>query len=300
MNESDYSLRRQKNDLPRGGLPILMGVLTEDLDAATDDGFTETTAALRVYTTGRALYCLRLGGATGGTYTATLNSQTTGNIAYDASAATVKSALEALSISGATYRVYGDALPGGPLFIAVLGVAVTGFTVDDGNLTGSPDASIVSDWGWAPSEKTITVSNRSTAFSASADETLMAVLINGKWRPVNVAGCRQNEIQQITVFGFPLGGTFDLIFNSGTAIEVDFDATASELETLLEGHADIGSGNVSCSGGPFPNATVEVEWIGDLENTNVPIMRADWVDLTGGTGMAVLISVDQQGAPYAL
>ena len=112
----------------------------------------------------------------------------------------------------------------------------------------------------------------------------------------------QNEIQIINIFGLPTGGTFDLVVTvdgTGTAnsetMTFDFDFTSAEIETELETHADISSGDVDCTGGPLPNAAVKVEFIGDLANTDISIMMPDHTDLTGGSGVGVLISVDQHG-----
>lgn len=82
-----------------------------------------------------------LGGtaATGGTFTLTFDGQTTGNIAYNASAATVETALEALSnIGSGDATVSGSA--GGPWTVeftgALAGTNVALMTIDVSNLTG--------------------------------------------------------------------------------------------------------------------------------------------------------------------
>lgn len=60
--------------------------------------------------------------ATGGTFTLSFNGETTGNIAFDASAATVKAALEALnSIDVDEVSCGGGAIPGTPITITFLG-----------------------------------------------------------------------------------------------------------------------------------------------------------------------------------
>jgi len=60
--------------------------------------------------------------ATGGTFTLTLDGQTTGNIAFNASAATVKAAIEALSnVTTDEVSCGGGALPGTPITITFLG-----------------------------------------------------------------------------------------------------------------------------------------------------------------------------------
>lgn len=57
-------------------------------------------ASFQLWDAGRARYVVTTGGATDGTFTLTVDSQTTSAIAYNASAATVEAALEALSTVG--------------------------------------------------------------------------------------------------------------------------------------------------------------------------------------------------------
>jgi len=88
---------------------------------------------------------ISLGTATGGTFTLTFGGQTTGNIAYNADAATVETALEALSTVGSgNVSVAGSA--GGPwtvTFENTLGKTDVAFiTVDGTNLTGKLSVSI--------------------------------------------------------------------------------------------------------------------------------------------------------------
>jgi hypothetical protein len=87
------------------------------------------------------------GTVSGGTYTLTLNGQTTGAIAWNASAATVQAALEALSnVVPGDVLVGGGAFPGAPLTFTwygnYIGDAPT-LSVGTGSLTGStPGAAI--------------------------------------------------------------------------------------------------------------------------------------------------------------
>lgn len=291
----DYPLRRPTNDLPRGGLPVLIGVLQGALEAAGDDGFTETTATLRVYASGGNLYALRLGDASAGTFTLTLNSQTTSGIAYNAAASAVETALEALGLGG-EITVLGDNIPGWPLFITINGLQVNTFTVDGSGLTDGA-ASLVNGWGWGPSGPTVTVRNRNPSYYAAGGETLIVVRVDGQWRPLGVTTCRQNAVFQVTVFGKPLSGTFDFYVNN-TPVEVPYNSTAAGFKTLLEAHEDIGAGNIQVTNGDFPNRTMRLEFIGELANTHIPIPHADWSDLVGGQGVGVLVSTVQRGLPY--
>lgn len=88
---------------------------------------------------------ISLGTVTGGTFTLTYSGQTTGNIAYNADAATVEAALEGLSNIGAgEATTTGSA--GGPWTVAFSGALggtdVDPITVDGTNLTGKLSVSI--------------------------------------------------------------------------------------------------------------------------------------------------------------
>lgn len=115
-----------------------------------------------------------------------------------------------------------------------------------------------------------------------------------RW-PANVGGrCKaQNEIQQVTVFGGPTGGTFDLYLTLNATQEtvtINFDDTAAEVETALEGHSEATAGDFDVTGGPLPDATIEITFQGNFASTEIGVMRANWGSLTGGTGVGVLCS----------
>lgn len=85
----------------------------------------------------------------GGTYTLTFNAQTTGNIAYNATAATIQAALVALSnIAQYEVTVTGGPLSTTPIVIrldgTLSGTQATGVTITTTNVTGStPGAGVV-------------------------------------------------------------------------------------------------------------------------------------------------------------
>ena len=86
-----------------------------------------------------------LGDPTGGTFTVTYDGETTGNIAHDASASTVDTALEALSNIGAgNIAVTGSA--GGPWLCTFSGTlaatTIEAFTTDGDLLTGGSSPSV--------------------------------------------------------------------------------------------------------------------------------------------------------------
>ena len=75
----------------------------------------------------------------------------------------------------------------------------------------------------------------------------------------------------------------------------DWDFTAAEVETELETHSEIGSGDVDVTGN-FPGGTVRIEYIGDLAETYILEPISDWGALTGGSGLGVICALGQRGS----
>lgn len=114
-------------------------------------------------------------------------------------------------------------------------------------------------------------------------------------------GCKaQNCKLQLTILGSPTGGTFDWdlsINDSEETLTFNYDDTAAEVATELATHTELTSDDVTVTGGAFPDATIEIEFVENLAKTDVAIPIGDWGSLTGGTGVAVLTSKTQLGYP---
>lgn len=96
-------------------------------------------------------------------------------------------------------------------------------------------------------------------------------------------GSVQNEKQKIVFSGTaPTSGQFTLDLDGTTTANLDWDATAGEVETALENLANIGAGNVSVSGDDLPGGTLTVEFVGALAATDINLMTAANVSLDTG------------------
>lgn len=105
-----------------------------------------------------------------------------------------------------------------------------------------------------------------------------------------------NEVQTITITGSPAGGTFPLTLDGQTTSpEVDYDATAGEVQTALEGLSNVAPGDVVCAGGPLPGTPVTVTFGGAWANQDVPTMTTSSGNLTGGTSPTVAITTTTPG-----
>lgn len=90
--------------------------------------------------------------------------------------------------------------------------------------------------------------------------------------PFPAAG--NNEIQELTLTGSPSAGNIYVSFQ-GAGVDIPYDATASEAESLLESIPTIGAGNVNVTGGDWPETALVVEFINDLAITNVELLEID-------------------------
>lgn len=148
----------------------------------------------------------------GGTFTLTYDSQTTGTIAYNASAATVLAALEALSnIGSGDVAVTGS--DGGPWTVTFQGslaaTDVSEFTGDASSLTGG------------------------------------AVYVS----TTQAGAVGVNEKQQVRITGNPSGGTFTLTYDGQTTGNLTYDESAADIETALEALSNINAVAVTGSDG---------------------------------------------------
>ncbi len=76
--------------------------------------------------------------------------------------------------------------------------------------------------------------------------------------------------QTIMTYGTPTGGTFTLTFQGITTTGLNWNSSASQVQTALQLLASIGSNNVICSGGPLPSIPIFVTWAGTQVNYYQP------------------------------
>ncbi len=101
---------------------------------------------------------------------------------------------------------------------------------------------------------------------------------------VTVGNCfpadTSNHNQQISATGKPTAGTSQLSFAGQTA-SINWNAAVSDVQSALAGLSSIGSGNITCTGGPLPGTPIMCVLTGTLANTPQPLITH--VDsLTGG------------------
>lgn len=214
-----------------------------------------------------------VGTYSGGTFTLTIDpgggDETTGNIAYNASAATVQAAIEALtSFSEGDVAVTGGPGPSSAWFVtfkgSFAGTNMNPFSVDGTNLTGNGNV-------------TITTTTQ--------------------------GGNLSDEIQTVAIDA--TAGTYTLTFGGETTGNLNYDASASTVQSALEGLATIGSGNVAVYGGATTSNADGAEYFfavhftGALGATNVGLLTLDETSLAlnglPGEKVGVFVSGGQSG-----
>lgn len=111
-----------------------------------------------------------------------------------------------------------------------------------------------------------------------------------------ILGKRQLEdrVRYLQITGTPTGGTFTITVGGNTTAGIDFDASASDVQTALTGLASVGAGNATVTGtGDLPGNVLTIVFAATVDLTTVSTSGAS---LTGGTSPASAITRLAPGA----
>lgn len=133
---------------------------------------------------------------------------------------------------------------------------------------------------------------RCQSVSLPAGVTLAAGTVLGQV----TATSAQNDVQTITITGTPTGGGLYLSFLGQLTAQIAYNAAAAAVQSALEALSTIGTGNVACSGGPFPGSAVVVTFQGKCANLDQPVLTSI-NSLTGGSSPAIGIVHTTTGNP---
>jgi hypothetical protein len=191
---------------------------------------------------------ITISNADGGTFTLTFddtgsNPQTTGNISYPPTSATISTALLALSnVDTGEISVTGS----GPWVVEFqngLGLQnLPAMTIDTASLT------------------------------RTAPDVVLATVREG--------GPAANSIQTLELIDTFTGGTAFLRIGNTVTAPFDHDASAADIATAIE---DTGDYEVTTSDGPLGTDSVEIEFDGASAGSVIPAMTLDTSGLTGGS-----------------
>lgn len=187
-----------------------------------------------------------------GTFTLSFGAATTAAIAYNASAADVKTALIALpNIGDDDVTCTGGALPGTPVTITYTGAL--GY-LDVAQL-------VINDSGL----KVVTT------------ETTPGVTAT-------------NEVQTISLVGSPHDGTATLTYNGHTTAGIAWNAAAAAVQSALIALSDFDTGDVVCTGGPWPTHGIVVTFGGAFVATDVAAITGTGTALDNGVPVETSIN----------
>jgi len=239
-------------------------LFTRPLVGAPSEPYARIVPVLKVAALASAIQTLSVGGnPTGGSFTLSFGGQTSGALAFNATAAQVQSALQSVATIGpGGVTCSGGPLPGTPVLIAFAGPLALRtqplITVGANNLTGgaTPAPSVVQ----------------------------------------TTAGALVSDVQTISVSGTPTAGTFQLTFGGQTSAPVPFNATAAQIQAALGGLSNVGASGVVCTGGALPGANVTVTFAGPLAVGAQPVIAASGSTLTGAGSPTAKLTHTTTGA----
>jgi hypothetical protein len=130
----------------------------------------------------------------------------------------------------------------------------------------------------------------------AADDWCLIVRVGGtglEILPFSGGGeCACEEVHEFTTTGAVTGGTWSMQYTINSVTEsissLDDQIDADALQTAIEGHSEVASGDVECFGGDFPDTALYCKFTGNLANMNIPLPALDSSSLTG-TGAKVKV-----------
>lgn len=116
--------------------------------------------------------------------------------------------------------------------------------------------------------------------------------VRGKDIDVYIGTPIANEVQTVTLTG-ATGGTFTLSYSSQTTSALAYNASASAVQTALEGLSNLAPGDVAVSGSPGGPYTITFG--GTLTGVDAATIVADASSLTGGGTPSIAVATSTGG-----
>jgi flagellar hook protein FlgE len=198
---------------------------------------------------------------------ATTQIKVAGNLSADATLASPQTQLMASNI---TYTTNGTTSVG------------TTLIKDLDQYTGTLTAGVITFSGYKP-DGTALGSNPTTDLTmpVTATTTLGDILT---WLNTDEGTPAVDEIQTISIAGGPpTSGKFNLTLNGEMTGDINWNATAAEVQTALEALPGVSVGDVSCADGPLPGSDITVTFEGNLAGQDITEMTVSGSTLDAGT-----------------
>lgn len=132
----------------------------------------------------------------------------------------------------------------------------------------------------------------------SSNDPTKVMVFGGPVAPVN-------DVQTVSTTGSPTGGTFTLQFTSAqtsavpyqsTTTAIPYNATAAQLQAILQATPAIGYNNVTCTSGPLPGTGIVCTFNGILAGQPLNPMTVAANNLTGGSTPAPAVAHTTTGS----
>jgi hypothetical protein len=99
-----------------------------------------------------------------------------------------------------------------------------------------------------------------------------------------IAAAAASSVQTLSITGTaPTSGQFVISFNGQLTSAIPYNATTAQVQAALQALPNVGSGNVTCTGGPLPGTAVVCTFAGTLANLPEPLMTTQSSTLNTGT-----------------
>lgn len=162
--------------------------------------------------------------------------------------------------------------------------SISGYDVETGNAT----IGVTQFFPASSSNVSITL-----AFTLANLQSI--VLLASQQLTIITNGTATADVQTITITGTPTGGDFAVDFG-GQVTVIPYNASASTVQTALQALSTVGSGNITCTGGPLPGTPVVCTFAGTKATGQQQLMNS-YGNFTGGSSPAVAITHTTPGKP---
>jgi hypothetical protein len=166
------------------------------------------------------------------------------------------------------------------------GIPVSGYI----NETGNSKIDVVQSFAASTTNGPFSLS-----FTLANLQSLVLISDKGCTLKTN-SGTGAADVQTIAITGTPTGGSFSVVFG-GQSTVIAYNAAAATVQSALQAMTSIGSGNLTCTGGPLPGTAVVCTFAGTKATGKRDLMTAFSGGLTGGTTPTVTVSKTTNGTP---
>jgi hypothetical protein len=159
--------------------------------------------------------------------------------------------------------------------------------------TGGENYVTGDEWGATTRWLDNLLGNGGPIFQCSADDLAWWYWLLHGIETVAIPGT--NAVQTLTMTGAPTGGSVTLTYDNQTTAALTSTSTAAQVQAAFEALPNVGTGNVTGAGGPWPGTAITLTFVNALQKRPVPPITLATNALTGGTTPTVTITQTTPG-----